>query len=701
MAQRLNLLEQENDSTYTKVLEQIEVSALRTADNAPVALSIIDKSEFQKQNNADDVPYLLQNTVSVIATSDAGNGVGYTDLRMRGYDGTRINVTVGDVPLNDAESHKVYWVDTPDLLQTAENVQIGRGAGSSTIGTGAFGGSINMEPKKFSEKFGGKVEVMYGSYNTNKEVINVTSGSLKGKWAIEGTLSHTGSDGYMERATSQLHSYMLQTGYLGTYTSVKLLSFGGFESTYNAWDGITKEQMAKNRRYNPCGEILDKNGNVTGFYDNQKDNYFQTNNHLIFKHQFNGFWTLNATAHYTYGDGWYDQYKNSRTLSEYMLSDLYDASGQLLKKSNLTRQKKQKSHFGGIIAYAAFKNRSVTTDFGASWNMYGSFHNGYVTSVADAVNFKGNSEYYRNNSLKNDVSVFAKVDWEAYKDLFVYADIQYRYVNHKIDGLNDVYDYTKGGMQDINVNKTYDFINPKIGLSYNFCKLHKVYASGSMANHEPTRRDFVNAVKGDEPKPERLYDVEAGYQVNSKWVKGSLNLYYMIYKDQLILTGAQNPDTYEALYTNIPDSYRRGIELEATVTPLKWLWLGGNVTLSQNKAVNANSGDTDLSYSPSVTALIKAGVETHGFTVSWLTRYVGKQYITNTSDENFTLDPYWVTDLQLGYALNVKNACIINFGVSLNNLFNAEYCANAFAYDEAYYFPQAKFNATGKISVEF
>lgn len=725
VAQKQEVLERENDSTVVKTLKEISVTAMRSSTEAPVVVSTITEKEIKSISTAEDIPFQLQNLPSIIATSDAGNGVGYTDIRMRGYDGTRINVTMGDVPLNEAESHKVYWVDTPNLIESASSVEIGRGATGSSNGSGAFGGTINLEPQKFADKVGGGVDVMYGSYNTNKELVRVTSGLLKERWAVEGLLSHTSSDGYVERASSNMGSYMLQAGYLGVNTTVKFLSFGGIEHTYNAWDGITKEQMAADRRYNPCGEMRDDNGNVVGFYLNQKDNFIQTNNHLSLKHLFNGFWSLNATAHYTYGNGWYDQYKNDRKLKEYGLTGLHDASGATLKRSNLTRQKSQSSNYGGAIAYAVYRNRSVTTDFGLSWTSYGSDHWGSVTGVVKASDFTGSSEYYRNYCGKNEGTAFAKVLWEAFRGFNLYADIQYRFVDYNINGTNDTYNYTTGAMDQLNIYQLYNFVNPKVGLSYNFCGYHKVYASGAIANREPTRRDFTNAIDGNMPKPERLYDVEFGYSATSKWITGTLNFYYMIYKDQLCLTGAQNPDTYEALYTNIADSYRRGIELDVTVTPLKWLWFGGNVTLSQNRALNYTEyvynedtycmdafylGTTDLSYSPSVTALIKAGVDTHGFTAGWYTHYVGKQYITNGSNENLTIDPYWVTNLKLGYAFNVKSVCRISLGVSLNNLLNAEYCSNAFAYssisggvrtDTGYYFAQAKFNATGSVKIEF
>ncbi len=723
MAQKRDILEKENDSTLVKTLDEVSVTAMRTSDVAPIVISTVTEQDIKNLTTAEDIPFILQSTPSIVATSDAGNGVGYTDIRMRGYDGTRINVTMGDVPLNEAESHKVYWVDTPNLIQSASSVEVGRGATGSSIGSGAFGGTINLEPQKFQDKFGVDLEFMYGSYNTNKELMRVASGLIKGKWAVEGTLSHTSSDGYVERASSNLGSYMVHAGYLTQNTTVKILSFGGIERTYNAWDGITKEQMAKNRRYNPCGEIRDDNGEVVGFYQNQNDNFLQTNNHLSVKHLFNGNWSINATAHYTFGNGWYDQYKNDRKLKEYGLTTLHDASGALLERSNLTREKSQRSNYGGLIGYAVYKNDKVTTDFGVSWTSYGSNHWGNVTGVMKASDFSGRSEYYRNFCGKNDVSVFAKLLWEAFRGFNLYADVQYRFVDYNINGISDLYNYTTEAMDQLNIYRAYNFVNPKVGVSYIFCKYHKVYASGAMANREPTRRDFTDATDGNMPKPERLYDVEAGYSVASKWVTGTLNFYYMNYKDQLCLTGAQNPDIYEPLYSNIAESYRRGIELDITATPLKWLWFGGNVTLSQSRALNYTEylynedtyttdaiylGTTDLAYSPNVTALIKAGVETHGFSAGWYTHYVGRQYITNSSNENLTIDPYWVTNLKLGYSINLKNACRIVLGVSLNNLFNAEYCSNAFASssvsggvrtDTGYYFPQAKFNATGSVKI--
>lgn len=713
------------DSIRHYELAEINVSANRVSSTTPMAYSAIDENQIKENNYGRDIPYLLEGLPSVVAMSDAGNGIGYTDIRMRGYDGTRINVTTNGVPMNDAESHKVYWVNTPDLMSSMGNIQVVRGAGASTNGTGAFGGAINMTTDNIPAKFGGEVDLSYGSFNTNKEAVRISSGLLGGHWAIDGKLSHIYSDGYMERATSDLFSYMLQAGYYSDKTIVKLLSFGGKEQTYNAWDGITKEQMQENRRYNPCGAIEDKDGNVIGFYENQKDNYLQINNQLQLTHNINHRWDFNATLHYTYGNGYYDQYKNARTLEEYKLTTLLDKNGTLLEESNLIRQKHMFNHFGGLVSSANYKNNSVDLSIGAAWSTYGGDHFGKVIEVADAVNFTNPTEYYRNSSLKHDGNIYAKVNWEAFKGFHLYGDIQYRYVNQKINGYDDVYDYSTGDMLKMDLDKHFHFINPKVGILYDFCDYHRVYASLAMAGREPTRKDFTNAPIGMQPKAEHLLDLEFGYQVEHKYIKLGLNFYYMWYKDQLILTGEQNPDTYEALYMNVPESYRRGIELTVSSAPLSWFTISANATLSQNKIVDYTEyvynddtyttdafyiGESTIAYSPSVIAGISLDFHTHGFAGIWRTQYVGKQYITNGMNENLSLDPYCVSSVDLSYKLALPKDKFIRFGVQINNLFNTMYAANAFAwsgiysgerYDEAYYLPQAGINALGNIRFEF
>lgn len=713
------------DSLRQYDLEEISVRATRAQVETPVAYTDLSSDEIVAKNYGQDIPYLLQQTPSMVATSDAGGGVGYTDIRMRGYDGTRINVTTNGVPMNDAESHKMYWVDTPDLLSSVGSMQVARGAGTSTNGAGAFGGAISLTTDNLPTTFGGSAEMSYGSFNTNKQAVRLSSGLLGGKWAIDGRLSHIYSDGYMERAFADLGSYMLQAAYYSNNTIVKLLSFGGVERTYNAWDGITKEQMEKNRRYNPCGEITDAEGNVVGFYDKQLDNYLQVNNQVVVNHRFNALWKMTATAHYTYGDGYYQQYKNNRSLYTYQLNDLVDAAGEALKKSNLVRKKAMFNHFGGLVSSANYHNQVVDVSMGLAWHTYGGDHYGEVLEVADASNFTAPFEYYRNTSLKHDGNVFAKVNWQAFKGFYAYADVQYRFVNQKITGFDDVYDYGTGGMLAMDLNKYFHFFNPKVGITYQFEKYHSVYASTAIAGREPTRKDFTNAPADKQPKPEYLLDLEFGYQLRHKYVTAGINFYYMWYKDQLVLTGEQNPDTYEALYTNVDNSYRRGIELTIDAKPLAWLSLGGNVTLSQNVITDYTEyvynddtwqteahyiGNSTIAYSPSVIAGVYADFHTHGFRGIWRTQYVGKQYITNGMNENLTLDAYSVSSVDLSYTLPLKEKKEIRFGVLLNNIFDSQYCSNAFAssgiyggvrYDEAYYFPQAGFNAIANVRFNF
>lgn len=713
------------DSSKIYELEQVEVLATRVDYKTPAVYTNLKEHELLQNSYGKDVPYLLQTTPSIVSMSDAGNGVGYTEIRMRGYDGTRINVTANGVPMNDAESHKMYWVDTPDFISAVGSIQVQRGAGTSTNGTGAFGGGINMTTDKLPSVFGGEASLSYGSFNTNKQSIRLSSGLLNKKWAVDGRLSHVYSDGYMERASASLLSYMVQAAYYTDKTMLKLLSYGGSEQTYNAWDGITKVQMEKNRRYNPCGEITDKDGNVTGFYDNQKDNYLQINNQFLVNHKFNARWDMSVTAHYTYGNGYYEQYKNNRSLYTYMLDNLINKDDNPLSKSNLVRKKGMYNHFGGFVSSANYQISKLKLSFGLAWNTYAGDHYGDVLNVVDAVNFNAPFEYYRNSSIKHDGNVFVKANWEIFKGFHLYADVQYRFVNQRIWGKDDLYDYNTSDMQEININKIFNFINPKLGINYNFLKYNSVYASFAMANREPTRKDFVNAEKGKDPLSEQLYDIEFGYRLNHKYVELGLNFYYMIYKDQLVLTGEQNPDTYEALYMNVPNSYRRGIELSIMGHPLKWFSLGGNLTLSQNRVLDyteyvSNSdtwemdaiyiGTSTLSYSPSVIASTDFNFHTHGFEVDIFTQYVGKQYITNGQNENLTIDDYCVTNLNLAYTLKTKKIESVRFGIALNNIFNSKYCANAFAYseisggeryDEGYYLPQAQFNFLANVTIKF
>lgn len=706
-------------------LEEVEVSAIRATEKMPISHTNIEQEEIKSNNYGQDIPYLVQNTPSVVVTSDAGNGVGYTDIRIRGVDASRINVTTNGVPMNNAESHKMYWVDTPDLASAVNSMQIQRGVGSSTNGAGAFGGSINMTTETLNKDFGGEVALSYGMFNTNKESLGLNSGLLGNHWILSARLSHIYSDGYIDRASSDMKSFLAQAAYFNGKTTLKYLTFGGKEETYNAWDGLTKEQLEKNRRYNPCGEIKDADGNVIGFYDNQVDNYFQWNNQLIFNQVFNSRWKMNLVGHYTYGNGYYDQYKNDADFECYTLPSVDDKSS-----ANLARKKSMYNHFFGGVGSLNYDSDRTDWALGFSANHYTGEHFGEVIDVFIPNNFSLPHEYYRNAGDKSDMNVFAKMTVNLFTGFDLYCDLQYRYIHHTIGGTFSSFNYTTGDMLSVEVDKRYHFFNPKAGVSYHFAKYNSIFASFAIAQREPTRDDFVNARLDQNGKPiyplsEKMYDYELGYKFQHKRVNLGLNLYYMDYDNQLVLTGQQNLDTYDALYENVKDSYRRGVEFDFAVKPLDWFSFGGNVTFSQNKIKNYEEfiyngdtwsldtlylGTTTISYSPSVVAgwFLKFGVK--GFEAQLSSKYVSSQYITNSEQDDMKLDAYCVSDLKLSYLINKEKIKGLRFGLAVNNIFNAKYCSNAYGYsgiydgvrqNEVFYFPQATINLLANIMYEF
>ena len=709
----LNLIK--NDSV---AIEQIEVVATRASKTTPIAHTNLSRSEIEERNYGEDIPSLLANLPSVVISSESGTGIGSTSFRVRGTDATRINVTLNGVPMNDAETHSVYWYDTPDLVSSLGSVQLQRGVGTSTAGTGAFGASLNMTSAPSAAKFSGRASLSYGSFNTAKQEIALSSGLLGGHWAIDGRLSHLSSDGYVERASSNLSSYMLQAGYYNGRTSVKLLSFGGVAKVYLAYTGLTAEQMAENRRYNPEGEIIigDK---VVGFFDDHTDNYTQINNQLVVSHIFNDKWRINATAHYTYGNGYYRNYKNDAWLPGYGIAPI-EVGGALVESTNLLRKKVMGNNFGGLVASAAYTAERVSLTLGASASLYDGVHYGEISDLVEAPDF-ATAEYYRNYTTKWDASCFAKVDWLITKGLNLYADVQYRHITHVISGVNDNFDDTTGAMQSLNINRHYNFFNPKLGLHYSFARDHAIYASAAVGQKEPTRNNFTDIRKGEYPTAEKMLDIEAGYTYNTKIVSLGINLYYMMYRDQLVQTGELS-DTGELLSRNVPDSYRRGVELSLAVNATKWFSLGGNATLSQNHIKNYvdyidgvafERGRTTIAYSPSVIAGTFFDFHTHGFAARLSTRYVSKQYLTNGQYEDLTLPRYCVSDLDISYTLRTKRIEKVRFGVKIGNLFNAKYCASGYGGSWlegatlaergswACYFPQATISALGNVTIYF
>ena len=718
-ATTLGVKAQSADSiSFYQNIQQVEVTAIRAKHDTPIAHSNLSRKEIEERNYGEDIPSLLANLPSVVISSESGTGIGSTSFRVRGTDPTRINVTLNGVPMNDAETHSVYWYDTPDLVSSLGSVQLQRGVGTSTSGTGAFGASLNMTSAPLSSKFSGRASLSYGSFNTAKQELALSSGLLGGHWAIEGRVSHISSDGYVERAASNLSSYMLQAGYYKGNTSVKLLSFGGVAKVGLSYTGVTAEQMTENRRYNPEGEII-IDGKVVGYYHDHTDNFTQINNQLIVSHKFNDKWHLNATAHYTYGDGYYRNYKNDQKLKKYGIAPI-EVEGALIERTNLLRKKTVTTHFGGVVASAAYTAKRITVTMGLSASLYDGVHYGDVEWMLLAPDYTS-TEYYRNYTSKYDASCFAKAEWLIAKGLNLYADVQYRHITHIISGVNDNYDDTIGAMQRLDINRRYNFFNPKFGLHYSFCKSHSVYASAAIGQKEPTRNNFTDIRKGEYPTAEKMLDIEAGYNYNSKLLSASINLYYMLYRDQLVQTGELS-DTGELLSRNVANSYRRGIELQLAVNATKWLSLGGNCTLSQNHilgyvdyidGVAFERGRTTIAYSPAIIAGLFADAHVKGFSARLSARYVSKQYLTNGEYEDLSLPHYCVCDLDLGYTLSTKRVERIRFGVKIGNLLNTKYCASGYGgswlegttladrKSWVYYFPQATISALGNVTINF
>jgi iron complex outermembrane receptor protein len=685
----------ENEAdTLSVMLEQVEVVANRATSKTPMAFTNVTKKDLLAHNDGRDMTYLLQLTPSVTLTSDAGAGIGYTSMRVRGTDGSRINVTANGIPINNPESHNVYWVNMPDLASSLRDVQIQRGAGTSANGAGAFGASVNMVTDAPSEESYAELSGAYGMYNTNRETLRVGSGLLGNHWSFDARVSHLGSDGYIDRASSSLWSYFGQAAYQSYNTMVRLLAFGGKEKTYMAWDYASKDEMEQyGRRYNPCGEYTDKDGNIA-YYPNQNDNYIQHHFQLLLSQRLSEHFNLNAALHYTKDDGYYEQYKKNRTLAEYGLSPFYDADGNKVKKSDLVRLKNNDNSFGGGQVTLNYHNDRWNVTLGGAVTDFDGRHFGQVQWVRNYIgSIDPLQNYYDNTGRKFDANVYLRANYDITSGLSAFADMQYRHIKYTIPGSSDNYDYNISGPAVLDINQRWDFFNPKLGLNY-VNGGHRAYASWSVAHKEPTRDNFTDGDADHMPTAERLNDFELGYVYNTKLFSLGVNLYYMDYKDQLVVTG-QLSDTGNALSVNVPDSYRRGIEFQGALRPCEWFDWQLNLTLSQNRVKNFveyiyedewtnpiafERGDTPIAFSPGLIANNAFNFHYRGFDAALQTNYVGKQYMNNARSEEAALDAYCVSDLHLGYTfkkfLGVKE---IRVGFSIYNLFNKKYFNNGYA----------------------
>ena len=678
-------------------LDEVIVEAIRIDRSSPFSFSNVDKKDLELKNLGQDLPILLNFSPSVVTTSDAGAGIGYTGIRIRGVSPQSTNITINGIPYNDPESLGTFWVNLPDFTSSVESLQIQRGIGTSTNGSGAFGASINILTDKISQFAYTEISNSFGSYNTLKHTVKLSTGIINDQFEISGRFSKIDSDGYIDRAYSDLKSYFIQANYFDENTLIKAITFGGHEKTYQSWYGITKEQMIENRRQNPYT------------YENEIDNYKQDHFQLHWSEQINNTLSTNISLNYTDGRGYFEQYRDDDSVETYsgiVKSDL-DENGIETGTTDLIRRRWLDNDFYVFNASLNYSYENLNLILSGSYSNYIGDHFG---EVIWARNFDDNysirDRYYEGNGKKNDLSFFTKVSYKL-KDILIYGDLQLRKINYKTSGITS-------DLINLKLDKKYNFFNPKIGITHNLNSNSLIYLSYSRANREPSRSDYEN---NPDIKPEKLNDLEFGYRLSSDKFELNLNAYYMLYNEQLVLTGAID-DVGAPIRTNSGSSYRVGIESEINLELSKKLDISSNLTLSSNKnkevisnynGALTNFGKTNLSYSPNFITNNTINYKfTEKFSLSMLSKYVGKQFMGNTDAKNSILESYFVNDLNFNLKITPKRIFneIVVSGL-INNVLDKEYVSNGYYYtyddtwsnpgetitlDGAGYYPQATRN---------
>jgi iron complex outermembrane receptor protein len=683
----LSTFAQEQDSTKVNQLDNVLVSAVRVTTKTPVSFSNLDKKEIKYRNLGQDIPILMNYLPSVVTTSDAGNGMGYTGIRVRGSDATRVNVTINGIPYNDAESQGTFWVNMPDFASSVESLQLQRGVGTSTNGSGAFGASLNMLTDNYAAKASGEISNSFGSFNSHKHTVKFSTGLVNDHFELAGRLSTMKSDGYVDRASSDLKSYFLQGTYVGKTTLIKALVFGGTQKTYQSWNGIDAETLNKNRRYNSAGAYTDEQGNDR-FYDNETDNYNQDHYQLHWSESFSDKWSTNLAFHYTKGKGYYENYKEDADMGDYGLLPL-----GAITTTDLIRQKWLDNDFYGTTFSAKYKDEKLDVILGGGWNKYEGDHFGKVIWARNASQSELGDHYYDDFSTKTDGNIFVKANYQIIDKLSFYGDLQYRNVTYKANSWET-------GLVDDNFN----FFNPKAGLNFEIDQKNTLYFSYARANREPNRTDY----EGGNVKPEKLNDYELGWRFNSEKFQLTSNFYYMQYKDQLILTGTLD-DVGNPIRSNTDKSYRLGFEVDATIKLSDKFIIRPNFTLSSNKNVDLdvegqNYGTTDIAYSPSVIAgniIVYSPIQ--DLHISLLQKYVGEQYMNNIELPAAKLADYFINDLNVSFEIKPKSVfkSIMITGL-VNNVLDKKYVSNGYMWDVyPYYYPQAGTNFLIGLTLKF
>ncbi len=692
-------------------IQEKNIEAVSLIKRLPVTKQIIDvEKDLGNKNLGQDLPVLLKSQTSIVTSTDAGNGVGYTALRVRGIDGTRINVMMNGVPYNDSESQSTYFVDVPDLASSASQIVIQRGVGTSSNGVSAFGASINVLTQDPSKDSYFSTQQSYGSFNTHKHSFEAGTGDLlAGKLSFMGRYSIIKSDGYIDRAFSDLNSYNVTGLYKNKGTSLRFMAFGGKEKTYQAWNGIDKAQMESNRRYNSAGAIYNEDwSKIVGFYDNETDNYTQNHYHLLWEQRLNDNMKLSTTLHYTKGKGYYENFKQGESFSKYNLPNV-TIGGETIEYFDFIRRKWLNNNFYGVVSELNWKLQDVAMDFGFVANQYYGRHYGEILNPSYDKDVTKVSEYYRDNGIKDEISGYAKALWKL-NNFELFGDLQLRslnYRNHSIHATPSEY---------VVFDNDYLFFNPKAGINYNIPQ-GKVYFSYAQANREPKRSDIVDS--NNMVKEEKLHDFELGFQKQSSVLNFETNIFYMLYDNQLVLNGKLN-DVGDALHENVKDSYRFGLEISAVAKISSEFNVGANATLSSNKVKNynyfntftgetKNLGDRKIAFSPSFIGNVSLNyLPIEGMQLSLLNKYVGEQYMDNTESSDRKLDAYFTSDFVAGYNFPYKRMDV-GFSLMVNNIFNKKYASNGYVYNDPswvstetpYFFPQAGTNFMLGMSLKF
>jgi iron complex outermembrane receptor protein len=701
--------------------DEVLVNATRAGEHAPLAYSTIDRETLRKFSTAQDLPYLLSLTPSLVETSEAGNGVGYTSMRIRGTDANRINVTVDGIPLNDPESQQVFWVDLPDIASSVDNIQIQRGVGTSSNGAGSFGATVSIQTQNPDNDPVAEVSSSYGSFNTMKNMISAGTGMMGGKFAFNMRYSDIRSDGYVDRTGSNHHSAFLTGVYRTERSRLKANIILGEEHTGIGWWGVPKDSLKTNRTYNPAGEYTDEYGHIQ-YYNNESDNYKQDHFQLIYSLKVSEFAGLNAALHYTRGKGYYEEYRDDQKFSDYNLGAI-GTGVQAINATDLIRRKWLDNDFYGMVYSFNYKKDRSEVIIGGGFNRYLGDHYGTIIWMRNAGLTEKDYMWYFNNSVKDEFSIYGKLNHDLSDKLKLYGDLQYRVIQHSMMGPDD-------DLKDITQTYRFNFFNPKAGLFYEINSNQEAWMSISVGNREPSREDFKEAAGDPEatPKHETLYDAEAGYKFRTEKSSLSATLYGMFYKDQLVPTG-QLSDVGYSIMTNVGKSYRMGVELSAATRIMNNLNWATSLTLSRNKIRNfteyytdynttdwseqylsKNLGLVDIAYSPSVVWSSDISYSKGFFGVHLISKFVGKQYFDNTMSDERSIDPYFVNNLRIDLSPKIASLKKIDIQFYINNILNESYENNAYGgnwYEDgaektwSYYFPQAGVNYMLRIGFKF